>query len=212
LALLGVLCLAQGDWALASTYLEDSLSMVEASGDLQGIRDAQSWLAERDLLEGRPDAARARLVPLLDRPGLREFGVTRLIPLLAWAYLDLGDEARAQEVVEQAIARSRTQNDCLTLTDALRIQAMVATRQERWEEAEIALEEGMALASRMPYPYAQARLLYTAARLHARQGAPGLARTRFEAALGIFRRLGASKDAERVEQAIATLPVGWPVG
>jgi hypothetical protein len=42
--------------------------------------------------------------------------------------------------------------------------------------------------------------------LHLQRGEPHLARERLEAAQAIFRRLGARKDAERVEQALADLP------
>jgi hypothetical protein len=41
--------------------------------------------------------------------------------------------------------------------------------------------------------------------MYAQKGEPGPARERFEAALAIFRRLGARKHVERVEQAIADL-------
>ena len=62
-----------------------------------------------------------------------------------------------------------------------------------------------ALARGMPYPYAEARLLHVYGLLHAEQGEPEPARERQEAALAIFRRLGARKDIERVEQDIAAL-------
>jgi hypothetical protein len=42
--------------------------------------------------------------------------------------------------------------------------------------------------------------------LHARKGEKEPARERLEAALAIFRHLGARKDAERTEQTIADLP------
>ena len=42
--------------------------------------------------------------------------------------------------------------------------------------------------------------------MHVRKGEPEAARERLEAALAIFRRLGARKDAERVEQALTDLP------
>jgi hypothetical protein len=41
--------------------------------------------------------------------------------------------------------------------------------------------------------------------MHAQNGEPEPARQRLEATQAIFRRLGARKDAERVEQALATL-------
>jgi hypothetical protein len=46
--------------------------------------------------------------------------------------------------------------------------------------------------------------------MHVRKGEPGPARERLEAALAIFRRLGARKYIERVEQTLATLPNAPP--
>jgi hypothetical protein len=45
-------------------------------------------------------------------------------------------------------------------------------------------------------------------RLHAQQAQPEQARARLEAALAIFQRLGAQKDSEHVEQAIASFVGG----
>jgi tetratricopeptide (TPR) repeat protein len=128
-----------------------------------------------------------------------------VLALLAWAHLELGELAEAEQVGAEAIARMRADNDRLDLVDALRVQAMVATRQERWPEAEQALEEGLTLARSMPCPYAEGRLLHVCGEMHAQKGAPGLARKRLEAALTIFRRLGARQDAAWVEQAITDL-------
>jgi hypothetical protein len=83
---------------------------------------------------------------------------------------------------------------------------MVAIRQEQWAEAMRALEEGLALAQSMPYPYAEGRLLHVYGQMHAQKGEPGSARERLEAALAIFRRLGAREDIERAELALTTLP------
>jgi hypothetical protein len=160
-------------------------------------------MAERDLLVGRPDRARARLLPLLDRPGLQELYVTNLLPPLAGAHLELGEVAEAAEIVAQAIARAQAQDNKLALVDALRVAAMVALRRQRVAEVEQALEEGLALARTMPQPYAEARLLQVSGQMHLQKGEVGLARERLEAALAIFRRLGARQDAERVAQAMA---------
>ena len=57
----------------------------------------------------------------------------------------------------------------------------------------------------MPYPYAEARLLHVYGQMHIQKGEPGPARERLEAALAIFQRLGACRDIEQVEEAIARL-------
>jgi hypothetical protein len=56
----------------------------------------------------------------------------------------------------------------------------------------------------MPYAYAEGRLLHVYGRMHVAKGEPGPARQRLEAALALFRRLGARLDVERVERALVT--------
>jgi hypothetical protein len=112
--------------------------------------------------------------------------------------------------VGQAVARVRSQGHRLALVDALWVQAMVAIRQEQWEDADRTLDEALSLARSMPYPYGEGRLLHVYSLMHVHKGQSGPARERLEAALAIFRRLGARKDVEHVEQALATLPNAPP--
>jgi tetratricopeptide (TPR) repeat protein len=208
LASRGQLLLAEGQWEEASHHLEQAYTQAHRSGDLQALRWAAGPLAELEILAGRPDAALTRLVPFLDRPGLEEYNVTALLPALAWAHLESGEAARAGDVVERAIRRTRPENFRLVLVDALRVQAMVAMRLAQWEEAEQALEEGITLARSMPYPYAEARLLHLSGRLQAQVGKPEAARERLTTALAIFQRLGARKDVEQVEQDLPARATG----
>jgi hypothetical protein len=98
----------------------------------------------------------------------------------------------------------------LVLVEALRVQALIALRQGHWAEAAHIVEEGLALARAMPYPYAEARLLSFDGRRLAAQGEAGPARERLEATLATFRRLGARTDVVLTEQALATLPGAPP--
>src|SRR5262249_15183405 len=119
------------------------------------LRWTQMTLAERDLLDGYPYEACARLEPLLDRGRYQETDVTRLLPFLAWAYLELGEEPRAQATAHQAIARARAQHMCPALSDGLRVQALLSVRQHCWGEAQGTLEEALMLCRAMPYPWAE---------------------------------------------------------
>ena len=76
-----------------------------------------------------------------------------------------------------------------TLTS--RVLGMVRTRQDRTDEAAESFREGLMLARSLPYPYAEARILAEMGML--------------EEALAIFQRLGAIKDRERTEEALAAL-------
>jgi hypothetical protein len=82
---------------------------------------------------------------------------------------------------------------------------MVAARRGRWEEAEAALAEGLSLAQQMGYPYGEARLLLVSGELYAQMGQPELARERLAVAQAMFWHLGARKDVEWTEQALAAL-------
>jgi tetratricopeptide (TPR) repeat protein len=204
----GLLQYGQGNWEEAGHDLEESSSIAVRTGDLQVLRLAQTPLAERDLLEGHPDAARARLVPLLDRPGVEERDVTLLLPLLAWAYLELGDPVKAEALVAQAISRARAGHFRLMLVGALRVQALIAGRQRRWTIAEDAVTEAVTLARSMGYHYGEARALHMHGLLGIEQTELASARERLQEALAIFQRLGTTKDVERTEQALAQLDQG----
>ncbi len=149
--------------------------------------------------------ATGSLTPLLDREGLQELDVTTLLPLLVRAYLGLGEVDRAAEMATESVSRARAQGHRIALADALWARGMVATRQGQWDEAAQALQEGLDLAHDISYPYAEARTLETYGAMRLAQGETDMARTRLEAALAIFDRLGACKDTKRVEQAIAGL-------
>jgi tetratricopeptide (TPR) repeat protein len=205
LAELGRLCLAAGEWETASRTLEECRSMAARSGDLHGLRAAQGALAELDLREGRPAAARARLVPLLDRPGVQEWAVTELLPVLAWAYLELDEAAQAADVATQATQRARVQTNRVALIDALRVRGLVLLRQRCWADGERALAEALTLARNLSVPYAEARVLQACGALSVARDEPDLARERWEAARTVFAQLGASRDAEDTGRTIAAL-------
>jgi tetratricopeptide (TPR) repeat protein len=203
---LGRLCMAEGAWEQATRHLEDCTSFTRDCGDLIMVRLAQSYLAERDLLQGRPEMALARLAPLLDRAGVQEDVVTRhVLPVLAWTHLESGQTDEAARVIADAIRRAREGTYRLTLVGALRVQALVALRQGTVQSAVDALEEGLQLARAMPYPHGEGRLLEVYGRLQMAHGHLEAARERLVAALAIFRQLGAHKDVERTEQMLAAL-------
>jgi ATP/maltotriose-dependent transcriptional regulator MalT len=207
LILLARLRLLEGEAQTAAELARDAVAQSEAGGDLQGQRWAVSILAEIDILAGRPEVARARLVPLLDRPGLEECDVTSLLVVLAWAYLELGQANQAAASVDQALTRARREDMRVVVVEALRVRSLVAVRRAEWDVAVRCLEEGLTLARDMPYPYAEARLLQVFGELDARTGDVHAARRRLEAARITLQRIGANAECERAEQQLAALSV-----
>jgi tetratricopeptide (TPR) repeat protein len=202
---LGMLLLARGEWKAAEPRIARAIALAERTANVEVLRWAQGALADRDLLEGQPEAARARLEGLLDRRGQQELDVTRLLPLLAWACLEVGDTARADALLEQAMTRAAAVNMRPALALALRVRGLLEIRRERWEEAAAALAEALDLCWALPAPWAEAKTLYVWGLLHQRNGEPERARTRLEAARAICARLGERLYGERIERALAEI-------
>jgi hypothetical protein len=202
----GRLALAEGEWQQAARDLEECSAITLGLGDGIVHRAAESLLAERDLLEGRPAAALVRLLPLRDRDGMEERMVTTFVlPVLAWSYLELTEVARATQTIDAALRRARRGKYRLALVGILRVRALVAGHAGRWEEAECCLEEGVALARSMPYPHGEGRLLHVDGLLHAQRGHAERARECLCEAVAIFRQLGAARDRQQAEEVLATL-------
>jgi len=64
------------------------------------------------------------------------------LPVLAWAYLELGETDQAVRVITEALRRARAVRYRLTLVGALRVQAQVAMQMGDAVAAEPALERG----------------------------------------------------------------------
>jgi tetratricopeptide (TPR) repeat protein len=148
--------------------------------------------------EGRPEAVFDRLAPVLDRAGQQERLVTLPLALLAWANLEVGQEAEAQMLAAQSVMRARVQRYRPVLVDVLRIEALIASRQGCRLAAETAISEALALSRRMRYPYAEAKLLDVYGQLHLQNGESTHAREQFEQALAIYARLGEYLYAKRI--------------
>ena len=128
-----------------------------------------------------------------------------VLPILAWAYLALDETEQAAPTISEAIRRQREGQYRFGLVSALRVQAQVALRQGERHVAEQALEEGLTFARAMPYPHSEGRLLEVYGALHLARGEMGAARELLEAALALFRGLGARKDGERIMDLLSTI-------
>jgi predicted ATPase/transcriptional regulator with XRE-family HTH domain len=203
---LGHLSLLEGHWEEASRGLQKAITLAERSGDLQALRYAQTPLIERDLLEGRPEVARARLDRLLDpRSSGRYEGVANLLTLTAWLRLELGEAAQADVLAAQAVTQAQTEQNQLALVEALRIQALAATRQRRFDAAREAIERALALSRTLPCPYHTARALFSSGAILKEQGEPEPARARLLEAQALLDGLGERLYAQQVEQLLAEL-------
>jgi len=199
---LAQLCLWEGNSEEASRLLRDALALADESANRQMQEWAWTHVAEMEVLAGRPGQVRSQLEQLESREDA-ELGL--LLPTLAWVYLAEGNISMADQTATRAVQVSQGQQ--VYRVDALRVQAMVLIRQEQYEQAERSLAEGIDLARSLPYPYAEARLLFEEGEMRLRRGEVESGRDRLTEALAIFRRLGARREIERTEQELQITPL-----
>jgi tetratricopeptide (TPR) repeat protein len=200
---LGTIRASMGEWEDAVSCLEESVALAEGVPYPEAERSGQGALAEQELLRGEPDAAIARLEPLIERSDPEELGIVRLLPCLAWAYLELGDHDHSEEVVLGGIERATAQGHRLALVDLLRVHGMVLARRRREEGAQRVFEEAVSVARSIRYRYAEARALYEWGLMYAGGPGPERGHDRLEEAVEIFRELGSRPYYNLAHKAIA---------
>jgi tetratricopeptide (TPR) repeat protein len=218
---LGELCVAEGRWEEASQHLEDRLAMAERTQDFQWEELARCLLAELAIQQGRPEAALARFQPLFDHAQTDPY--ISYIPwyvVSAWVHLELGETSDAAAGMARLGQAVETDRSPFSRAGWEWMTGMVLARQERWEEAQHAFDEAVALARSLPYPYLEARAQYEwgrtlidQERAHAGAEKESLSaprdrerlleegRQRLKDACLIFERLGARPYLERAQQA-----------
>jgi class 3 adenylate cyclase/tetratricopeptide (TPR) repeat protein len=195
----GGLALREGNWRAAQGLFERAVQLARGANP-EYLEYARAAGAELAIQEGRAEEARDRLQELVDQEGVN---LPLLLPVLAWARLELGEAERALELAEEAEREARRRQTLLYLPEGLRIRGMALSRLGRTTEARSVLAEGRERAAAMPNPFTAARILVELGLLDRREGKEDRAKEHWEEALTIFRRLGARKDIERTEQELA---------
>ena len=160
LAWLGALSVFEGKPEEAQGYFSEAEAVV---GDDVVSLDVMYWaLAERDLLEGHPAAARQRLLPPMEQLGMMENDTwTWQRLLLAWALGELEEMEEARMMVHSLLTRVGEDLPRFARIDAVRIQALLLAHQQVADPAvEAKLEQALAFCRGMPYPHQEVRLLY----------------------------------------------------
>jgi hypothetical protein len=85
------------------------------------------------------------------------------------------------------------------------VQALLAMRQRDYGAAQELLQEALTLSAGMPFPYAEAKVLYTKGLLAMQSGLPEQALRQLLEARAICDRLGERLYAWYIEQALAEI-------
>jgi predicted ATPase len=202
----GLIRAVTGDVEKGVQYLQEAISICQQERVPFILHRAQREMAEVELVQGHAAEARMRLQPIVEAPGYAAYNdVTPLLPLLAWAGMDLGDLSQAEALLERAAPQAEAQRHYLALLDVLRIRGLLCLHRQHWQEGREVLEQALSLARGMPHPYAEAKILYVAGCLETARGDPDTARRHLTAALTICTQLGERLYAEHIERAVSAL-------
>jgi class 3 adenylate cyclase/tetratricopeptide (TPR) repeat protein len=189
----------------ATVQVDEAWQSARGRDDLTAMSTVcwgQSWLS---LLQGQPEQVVARAQPLLDNPRIDVMYRLILRELVARAWIDLDDPARAEALARQAVERSREDGTGLLEAATLPTLGRALARQGRTDEAREVFERAIELSRPMPHPFNEAIARYEWGCMLAEVGDAGAARAHLDAALILFRRLGAVPFIERTERALASL-------
>jgi tetratricopeptide (TPR) repeat protein len=126
-----------------------------------------------------------------------------LYPYLAECAARTGDGEAALHYAALAEEVARRGGSRSWLALALRAQGLVYTEREEWEQAEVCLEEALALFQGMGCRWQEGRTLVDLARLYRRRGESGdreRAWQHYQEALNRFEELWARPDVEQVQE------------
>jgi transcriptional regulator with XRE-family HTH domain/tetratricopeptide (TPR) repeat protein len=202
----------QGAWQQARAYLEGCLQDARSVRIVLIERAALAYLAELDLLEGRPQDALTRLHPVtVGHPAPATEDLTwgyavQLLSVLAAAHLERGDADRARAYAGRAVAEARRTGAWVQGVRALEVQGRTHARDGHHDLARAAYEEGLHRCDGMPFPYGRARLLHAHGLLDRQEQDEAAAHAKFAQALAILEHLGADHDAGQLRRAIAHTP------
>lgn len=206
LVLLGQLDIVQGDAVCGERRLLQGSALAKRNGDLQAQRWTQGTLAERDLLRGDPLAAYERLVSLIDRERPRDVDEYVLLPVFAWAALEMAQESRAAHLLELALAYAGTNHLVPTIISALRVRALLSARQGKPAQAQDDLRDALALSEEIQQPYHVAKVHHAWARIgagDAGEASPRWSPEHAHSALTILAPLGERLYATDTERLLA---------
>lgn len=191
---LGLLEFNSGNWAAARAILNEGSTWSVATDSRVALVLNEIVLAEITILEGHATEAFERLGQVPCDPPMRP----QFLPAYAWAALESGGGAEAEEDSRAAIAGLRAAVDRATLAESLPIHGLILMRRGHLDEARFTFEEAVALARRLPYPFHEARAQMGWGIVARRQGHEEEGRAHLEAALTQAERIGAAALTRRI--------------
>jgi tetratricopeptide (TPR) repeat protein len=202
---LAVLNVFEGRCDEGTVLLDEADRLFRSFGDRTGalqVCGTRAWLS---LLQGQPEQVITSAKPLLDGPVVDLFFHLSVRERLARAWIELGEVSSAESIAREVVEIAREKGFTLVEAWTLPTLGCALARQGRSAEAREAFERAIELSRAMPHPFNQAVARYEWGDMLAEAGDTAGAQAQLDAALLIFRDLGARPFVERSERALASL-------
>jgi tetratricopeptide (TPR) repeat protein len=199
---LGALLLMKGEWEEASRHLEEGIAQAVRANHIGALHAAQWALTDLEAAPDYPADRRRHFLSLLVHPALAESAGALQYRVLTGIDGDEHALHDASGIASGVVAAMAQEGRRLDLAMWLRLHGMTLGRQGRSIEAEAAFKEAVSVAHGMPYPYGEARARYRLGCIFKERGAGDEAGRELEAALALFRSLGAIPYIELTARAL----------
>jgi tetratricopeptide (TPR) repeat protein len=205
---LGAIDALRGDTDRAIAAYQLAIPVYHRMGHTLGL--AESWhnlaisYRSRDQLDDADEAER-RAIEFATEAGNPRLAAMAQVGR-AEICLRRGDHALARANASRAATVFSAVPDYLLQADALRVQAEACDRMRFPVVADAALAQAYDLAQTHEHRLQEAQILQTHAHILLRRGELSEARTRAEAALSAFQRLGSTAAVEEMQGFLARLP------
>jgi tetratricopeptide (TPR) repeat protein len=196
----GLIAIHGGDWTAAKSVLETGLSITRASGARERHADLSFWYARLLRITGQTAQARA----FLD-DALQIFGEGSLPLVEMWLRPECILALEGKDAAQSHLVRCReilaSEEDWRGLAGAVaRAEAVVASADNRIQDAETFFERAIATFTRYALPWEQAETLHYWGKALTLAGEHSRATEKFDATIEIYRRHGAGQCwVDRVE-------------
>jgi tetratricopeptide (TPR) repeat protein len=203
-ASIGFHYLRQGEWDKCRDYLKEAIAVHQDRNNLAAVNACSFALGSLNLEEGDRSKAEELLLKSLEicRSGGNVLFELWVLPALAELYLKMGQPDAAAEYVDRGFELMRPDQNWYGLPAPVYLAGgMLAAARKDWAKATEAFNRAIEINRQYQLPWDEARTLYERGLMYLARGGKGdrdKAHEDLDAALAVFQKVGARKDAEKV--------------
>jgi tetratricopeptide (TPR) repeat protein len=196
--------LRQGEWDKAREHLEGAIAVHKGRSNLAAVDACSFALGSLNLEQGNYSKAEESLLKSLEicQNGGNILFELWVLPVLADLYLKMGQPDKAGEYADRGFELMKPDQNWYGLPAPMYLaRGMLATARKDWGTATESFDKAIQINRQYQLPWDEAKTLHERGLMYLARGGKGdrdKAHENLDAALSIFQKVGAKKDAEKV--------------